>query len=179
MHTAIARSFARLDRIAGQLPLEAILEWFGEHPFSADEVAEYLVYNKAHYVRNLLHNGPNYQALVLCWRNGQRSPIHNHRGSRCGVRVLQGTATETQFERGANGLVMPIASRLLPEGHTCASVDDDTHQVSNLQAGGADLVTLHVYSPALLTMQVFSLDTPAVRLWEDPVNVVCVDGGGI
>jgi cysteine dioxygenase len=179
MNTTIASTFARLDRIEGHLPIEAILEWFGEHPLTADDLAAYLVFNKAHYVRNLLHNGPDYQALVLCWRNGHRSPIHNHRGSRCGVKVLQGTATETLFERGANGLVMPVGSRLLPPGHTCASVDDDTHQVSNLQAGSADLVTLHIYSPPLHRMEVFSLETPAVRLWEDPVNVVCVDGGGI
>ena len=179
MHAQIANSFARLDRTRGRLPLEAILEWFGEHPMSADDIAEYLVFNPKHYVRNLLHNGPDYQALVLCWRNGQRSPIHNHRGSACGVKVLSGTATETIFERGANGLVMPVSSRSLQPGHTCASVDDDTHQVSNLQAGTADLVTLHIYSPALLRMEVFSLETSAVRLWEDPVNVVCVDGGGI
>ena len=179
MPTTIARTFARLDDVAGHLPLETILDWFRDQPLSADDLAEYLVFNPEHYVRNLLHNGPDYQALVLCWRNGHRSPIHNHRGSRCGVKVLRGTATETLFERGPNDMIVPAGSRSLPVGHTSASVDNDTHQVSNLQAGSADLVTLHVYSPPLLKMQVFSLDTPLVRMWEDPVNVVCVDGGGI
>src|SRR5205807_7632445 len=45
---------------------------------------------------------------VLCWRNGQRSPIHDHRGSSCGVRVLRGTMTETQFAFAPNGHVKAL-----------------------------------------------------------------------
>jgi cysteine dioxygenase len=76
-------------------------------------------------------------------------------------------------------LIYAVGSRDLAAGHTCASADDDTHQVSNLQAGGADLVTLHVYSPPLLRMEVFSLDSPAVTEWDDPVNDPFAQGGGI
>jgi cysteine dioxygenase len=179
MPAVIDDLFTDLDAVAGQLPLRAILDWFRSHPLSIDNVTEYLVFRPDRYVRNLLHAGPNYQALVLCWRNGQRSPIHNHRGSNCGVRVLRGVATETTFARAANGMIVPTRSRELAEGHVCATADDDTHQVSNLQAGGADLVTLHVYSPPLLRMEVFSLDSPAVSLWDDPVNDPFAQGGGI
>jgi cysteine dioxygenase len=95
------------------------------------------------------------------------------------VKVLRGVATETIFARAPNGMVLPLRSRDLPAGHTCASADADIHQVSNLQAGGADLVTLHVYSPPLLRMEMFSLDTPVVREWDDPVNDPFAHGGGI
>jgi cysteine dioxygenase len=37
------------------------------------------------------------------------------------------------------------------------SLDADMHQVSNLQPGDADLVTLHVYSPPLRQMGTYSL----------------------
>jgi cysteine dioxygenase len=179
MGSVIERAFAALDRFDGQLSLPAIMNWFAEVPLTAEDVASYLTFRPERYVRNRLHDGPLYQALVLCWRNGQRSPIHNHRGSHCGVKVLRGVATETLFARAPNGLVVPTASRDLPPGHTCASADEDVHQVSNLQAGGADLVTLHVYSPPLLRMEVFSLDSPAVREWDDPVNDPFAQGGGI
>lgn len=175
----IDRAFAALDRISGQLPLAAILDWFNEQPLTLQHLTRYLTYNPERYVRNRVHDGPGYQALLLCWRNGQRSPIHNHRGSNCGVRVLSGVATETIFTRAPNGLVVPVTSRDLPLGHTCASADDDIHQVSNLQAGGADLVTLHIYSPPLLRMEMFSLDTPAVLEWDDPVHTPFLQGGGI
>src|SRR5437016_5761592 len=172
-------AFARLDQLAEPLPLQVILDWFRETAVTAEDVSDHLVFNPERYVRNLLHTGPTYQALVLCWRNGQRSPIHNHRGSHCGVKVLRGVATETFFAKAPNGMVMATGSRDLPLGHTCASADEDIHQVSNLQAGGADLITLHVYSPPLLRMDVFSLDTPAVLEWDDPVNDPFVHGSGI
>ena len=175
----IESAFEQLDQIEGQLSLRSILDWFGEAPLTLQDVASYLIFRPERYVRNRLHDGPAYQALVLCWRNGQRSPIHNHRGSHCGVKVLKGVATETIFTRAPNGLVLPVGSRDLPPGHTCASADEDIHQVSNLQAGGADLVTLHIYSPPLLRMEMFSLDTPAVREWDDPVNDPFAHGGGI
>src|SRR6516165_2534142 len=117
MRNGLKLAFAPLDRIAGRLPLRAILGWFQETRLTVDDVADYLVFHAERYVRNLLHAGPAYQALVLCWRNGQRSPIHNHRGSHCGVRVLRGVATETVFARAPNGMVVPVRSRDLPPGH--------------------------------------------------------------
>lgn len=179
MRDSLEHLFADLDRVGGQLPLPVIRDWLGRTRLTAGDLADYLVFRQDRYVRNLLWSGPSYQALVLCWLNGQRSPIHNHRGSHCGVKVLRGVATETLFVRAPNGMVAADRSRDLPHGCICASADDDTHQVSNLQAGGADLVTLHVYSPPLVRMEVFSLETPAVREWDDPVNDPFAHGGGI
>lgn len=179
MVSLIKSAFASLDRVDGQLSLSAIMEWFAERSLAIEDIASYLTFRPERYVRNRLHEGAAYQVLALCWRNGQRSPIHNHRGSHCGVKVLRGVATETLFTQAPNGLIVPVASRDLPAGHTCSSVDEDIHQVSNLQAGGADLVTLHVYSPPLLRMEVFSLDTPAVHEWDDPINDPFAQGGGI
>jgi cysteine dioxygenase len=171
--------FAKLERPAGALALADILAWLRECPLTADDLAGYLIFSPDRYVRNRLHDGPAYQALVLCWRNGQRSPIHNHRGSACGVKVLRGVATETMFTRAANGMVLPTSSRELPTGHMCASADDDIHQISNLQAGGKDLVTMHIYSPPLLRMEKFSLDSPHILAWDDPINDPFPLGGGI
>src|SRR5690242_5723949 len=114
MRQSLKDAFANLDRVAGRLPLPTILAWFGETGVTAEDVANYLIFSPERYVHNLLHAGPSYQALVLCWRNGQRSPIHNHRGSHCGVKVLRGVATETAFRRAPNGLVVPVHSRDLP-----------------------------------------------------------------
>ncbi|MBM3995647.1 MAG: hypothetical protein FJ303_16065 [Planctomycetes bacterium] len=179
MPTAIDNVFASLDRLDGPLSLPILLDWLGDMRLTLDDLAAYLIFRPERYVRNLLHVGLAYQALLLCWRNGQRSPIHNHRGSNCGVKVLRGVATETLFARAANGLMFATHSRDLPAGHTCASADENVHQISNLQAGGADLVTLHVYSPPLLRMDMFSLDTPAVTEWDDPINDPFLHGGGI
>jgi cysteine dioxygenase len=131
------------------------------------------------YRRNLLHAGPAYQALVLCWRAGQRSPIHDHEGSSCGVRVVRGVATETIFARNAAGLVYALRSCELRAGGVCASQDADVHQVSNLQDAGHDLVTLHIYSPPLLKMGVYSLTDASRRDFFEPVYASVAEGAGI
>jgi cysteine dioxygenase len=143
-----------LDRLQDQAPLADLTAELAELTITRGDVADY--------VRNLVCGGSWYYLLVLCWKNGQRSPIHDHRGSSCGVRVLGGTLTETLFEFAPNGMVKAVRSRDLPAGGVCGSLDADVHQVSNLQAGGADLITLHVYSPPLIHMGTYSL-TDATR----------------
>jgi cysteine dioxygenase len=73
------------------------------------------------------------------------------------VRVLRGTLTETLFEMAPNGHVKSSFSRDIAERSLIGSEDADIHQVSNLQADDADLVTLHVYTPPLIRMNTFSL----------------------
>jgi cysteine dioxygenase len=170
INTTTPGDWARLEQTAGQLPLQLIQDWFDEMKLTTADLSAYLVFRPERYVRNLLHASPHYQALVLCWLNGQRSPIHNHRGSHCGVKVLRGTATETLFSRAPNGMIVATGSRDLPVGHVCSASDEEIHQISNLQAGGADLVTLHIYSPPLLRMEMFSLDSPHIQEWDDPIH---------
>jgi DMSO/TMAO reductase YedYZ molybdopterin-dependent catalytic subunit len=57
----------------------------------------------------------------------------------------------------ANGHVKAVQSEDFPAGSYVLSQDSDLHQISNLQAGDADLVTLHIYSPPLLRMGTYSL----------------------
>ncbi len=170
--------FAALDQYRRRVPLEELTRLLETLDVDMEDVRGVACFGDDTYRRNLLKAGPAYQALVLCWRNGQRSPIHDHRGSSCGVRVLAGVATETIFEVAANGMIYATGSRELAEGQVCGSQDDDKHQVSNLQAGSADLVTLHVYSPPLITMGTYSLTEPVVGEFTDPI-FQCCDGDGI
>jgi len=170
--------FERLDAHVERVPLARLTAWLAELDVSFDDVREVARFRSDRYQRNLLHDGLGYHALIICWRNGQRSPIHNHRGSSCGVRVLKGTMTETIFDRSANGLIVARSSCELHEGQVCGSQDTDIHQVSNLQPGDADLVTLHIYSPPLLVMNTYSLTDGFVGEFTDPVFEFC-HGAGI
>jgi cysteine dioxygenase len=166
-----------LDGLTGRAPLGKLVTELDELDVDCAEVARFIRFSNQGYTRNLVRAGPWYNLLVLCWKNGQRSPIHDHAASSCGVRVLRGTLTETHFEFAANGLVKATFSRELEPGGVCGTQDDDLHQVSNLQAGDADLVTLHVYSPPLLHMGTYSL-TDRTRGTE-PMFLEFSDAAGI
>ena len=180
MSETLAELLGALDRHTHRIPIADLTRRLGRLHVDPDELRAFIQFDPERYRRNLLHAGPAYQALVLCWRAAQRSPIHDHRGSSCGVRVLRGIATETLFARTATGLIYATGSRELAEGSICGSEDSDIHQMSNLQPDGGDLITLHVYSPPLAHMGVYSLTETTVREFVDPVHVgLMVDGSGI
>jgi cysteine dioxygenase len=146
-----------LDALQDRAPLADLMIELSQLEITWHDVAEFARFSDKSYMRNLLRGGAWYHLLVLCWKNGQRSPIHDHAGSSCGVRVLRGTMTETRFDFAPNGHVVALSSKDYAEGTVIGSQDSDLHQVSNLQAGDADLVTLHVYSPPLLRMGTYSI----------------------
>jgi cysteine dioxygenase len=151
-----------LDRLDARATLPKLVHILAETCITVGDVEEFLCFSPVRYTRNLVRSGPWYNLLVLCWRNGQRSPIHDHIGSSCGMRILQGVAAETTFEVAPNGHVWAVGTKFHPAETVLGSQDTDKHQISNLQAGNADLVTLHIYSPPLLWMGTYSL-TDAIR----------------
>lgn len=167
-----------LDKLNRRATVEELVDRLNTLEITLDDVKPWVRFSATQHLRNLIHGGPTYHALAICWRSGQRSPIHNHAQSTCGVRVLKGTATETRFERAPGGLLKAVASSDLHAGEVIASADDDTHQVSNLQVAGDDLVTLHVYSPPLLRMDTFSLTNARVGEFR-PMVLEQSQGAGI
>ncbi len=149
--------FEFLDGLKQRATIKALHRELAALDVAFDDVAEFATFSEDTYVRNLIREGPWYHLLAICWRSGQRSPIHNHAGSTCGLKLLKGVATETVFKRSPNSLMYPTRSHDLQVGEIAVTQDSDVHQVSNLQAPGEDLVTLHIYSPPLLRMDTYSL----------------------
>src|SRR5438309_646585 len=178
MELTLEQWFAELDQYHDRIPLTVLTRGLKQVRVDLEAVQSFVQFSPERYRRNLMHAGPVYHALVLCWRNGQQSPIHDHRASSCAVRVIHGEATETVFEMTEEGNVFPLRTRKLSEGFMCSTQDLDIHQISNLQPGDADLITLHIYSPPLLVMGQYSLTDTVVREFNDEVYVFA-QGAGI
>jgi cysteine dioxygenase len=84
----------------------------------------------------------------MTWLSGQFTAIHDHRGSVCGVRVLTGTVTEIRYNHGPNSYLYPVGSSALHAGELSVAIDDDIHQVGNMEKDSG-LVTLHLYTPPM------------------------------
>lgn len=147
----------RLDRLSARAPVDLLDRLLSDLVLNWSDVAEFEQYGEKGYRRNLIRGGEWYHLLLICWHSGQRSPIHNHAESTCGLKVLKGVATETKFDMTPSRLVKAVSSRDFRAGEVCSSQDADIHQVSNLEEAGRDLVTLHIYSPPLLRMKTYSL----------------------
>jgi len=174
----IEQWFAELDHYNGPIPLDVLKAGVKRLRMDFAAFQPFAQFSSERYRRNLMHTGPAYHALVLCWRKGQASPIHDHRGSACAVLVLRGRATETVFDMTDEGRVFECCTRELPEGFVCATQDLDIHRLANCQLDGADLITLHLYSPPLLVMGQYSLLDSSVSEFRDEVHVFA-GGAGI
>lgn len=159
------------DRRADLGVLQRLL---AESRVTLDDVRDFLHFENDCYCRNLVAESPWFNVLVLCWKSGQRSPIHDHAQSVCAFKVLTGVCSETAYAFSPCGQVVPTRTKDFLAGEIVASHDSETHQVSNLQPEGMPLVTLHVYSPPLKTMKVFSIMGKTGGEWLAPEHKAVV-----
>ncbi len=150
-HPKIAPFMDYLEGLTARPALEEVLQKMQAFDISTDELGDSVQFHSNHYRRSLIFENEHVQLLCLCWKSGQRSPIHDHAASICAVKIITGIATEIIYEMTPSGYIKPVSSIDYGEG-VIGSADSDTHQVSNLQGQKEDLVTLHCYSPPLKKM---------------------------
>lgn len=177
MHAHLVELLSYLDSLTRGASLDELRAALERCDIDAEDVAQYIRFSPRTYHRGPIRSNEHYAAWVMCWRNGQRSAIHDHKGSTCAVRVLHGTLTETLFSFAPNGHVKPSFSRDVLPGTVIGSEDLDLHQVSNLQADNADLITLHVYSPPLVYMGTYDLTSS--RRGQEAMMLEFSDAAGI
>lgn len=162
--------FKILDSRTETIPLPALKQLLSELTLDVGDVEVYLTFDANRYQRNRVRKTETYEALFLCFEAGQRTPVHDHAGSACGVKVIRGTGTETIFNRTEDGWLYATKSQQLAAGGVVGSNDMDTHQLSNLQPDDRRLVTLHIYSPPLGEVGNYSLTENRVVLVHSPAN---------
>lgn len=162
------RELAQLIKSLDAVPsLAQIKDWFSSLEIRKRDYESFRLFDAPKYARNLIARGTHAELLLLCWRAGQRTPIHDHGGSIGVVMVCEGLLTETMFERDPEGRVHPINTyRWNPGGITGADVPD-IHQLLNLEAADRDMVTLHCYAPPLSLLNTYSPRSSRVGRWRE------------
>jgi cysteine dioxygenase len=121
--------------------------------------------NANKYTRNLMAHHPEFTVLLLCWSPKQRSPIHDHAGSNCWVKVLSGELTERRFAPISNPSdgsgrveIKQISETVAKVGDICY-IDDSQglHEMAN-ENPDHPTITMHVYAPPYYNCSAFSLE---------------------
>ena len=154
--SGLAPLIRALDRRQALAPLAELLRLLHSHPPSLKDIGPYIRFDETSYTRNIVSESPLYRLLVLCWRPGQISPIHDHSGSSCAVLIVSGTATETRYELNSEGLARPTGTSVYGPGAMFGGQDSDIHALGNRRSDGTGLISLHIYSPPLMHMNRYS-----------------------
>ncbi len=130
---------------------------------SADEIAPYLGFKTGNYSRHRVMKNEFVEMLVLCWKPGQRTPIHDHNGSHGSVFVHQGILWETIFDYDTETGLQYKSHRELRAGGLTGSEIPDIHQLGNPDVSGRDLVTIHIYAPPLGVLKTYKLGSSTIE----------------
>jgi len=147
------------------------------------EVARYVEPRSGSYARRSVVRREFYELLVLTWMPGQGSVAHDHSGSLCGLKVLQGNLTEQLYESGPDGQVRPTFLCHLAAGEIIVDPGLVVHSLANPAGSDQLLVTVHIYSPPLPEVRRYAVaDKPAAQVFLKPVPpeapVIVIIGGG-
>ncbi|CAE8591991.1 unnamed protein product [Polarella glacialis] len=150
------------DPISGEV-VAKITKMLQNTKLNPREWRQHAVYRRGRYTRNIVGYSPNqFVALLLCWERGQQSPIHDHTGAHCFIKMLSGKLTERHFawapdgsagpEADAEPLTMDASVPSMSVGFMHDSLG--LHRIENPSSEEA-AVSLHIYSPPFQECLVF------------------------
>ena len=151
------------QRSVPSLPeLNALIE---RTTISPDDLRPYLGFKTGNYSRHRVMKNDHVEMLVLCWKPGQRTPIHDHNGAHGAVFVHQGIMWETTFDYDTERGLAYKAHRELRTGGLTGSEIPDIHQLGNPDVSGEDLITIHIYAPPLGVLKTYKLGSSTIDLY--------------
>jgi cysteine dioxygenase len=155
----------RLNQQTAPPALADITSWLSTVEISQLELEPYLGFKEGNYWRHRVCRNDAVEMLVICWRPGQKTPIHDHNGSHGVVRVHQGLMQETIFSFDEEQGLSRDSARECPEGTITGADVPDIHQLGNPDVSGRDLITVHVYAPPLGVLKTYKLGSAQVDFY--------------
>lgn len=154
-----------LESLTSIPTLEEIYDWLEMAEISAEDLQPYLGFKEGNYWRHRVFRNEFVEMLVLCWRPGQRTPIHDHNGSHGGVKVQAGMLWETTFSYDAEAGLTYNSAREYSPGSVTGSDVPDIHQLGNPDVSEQDLITIHVYAPPLGVLHTYKPGSAKIDLY--------------
>jgi len=167
-----------LKQTAKEMNLPDLRRFISKLQPDREEIERYIHFTEERYARNLVYKGDAFECLVLCWKSGQRSPIHDHANSICAVYTLDGILSADNYRKMANGHVRADYSEDFKPGSVLTIQTTEIHQVSNLQ-DTADLISLHFYLGPLENSFLYSVQQPIHELYQRSYTRVFTLADGI
>ena len=166
--TTISTFSDLIDRLNSQTSpptLAELNDWVSSVEILDSDLEPYIGFKEGNYWRHRVFRNAAVEMLVICWRPGQKTPIHDHNGSHGVVRVHKGLMLEKIFTYDEeNGLSDGTGRECLAGTITGAEIPD-IHQLGNPEISGQDLITVHVYSPPLGVLKTYKVGSSQVDLY--------------
>jgi uncharacterized NAD(P)/FAD-binding protein YdhS len=172
----------QLDACRGILSEFHVRDLLQQADLNPSGLGGYIEQRKESYSRRRVVRRENYELLVLTWMPSQGSVAHDHSGSLCGLKIVQGDLTEKLFVESADGRVRKESAKSYGPGDVLIDPGEIVHSIANISTDEL-LVTVHLYSPPLPEVRRYAVtqeDPPELFLRPPAPNAqtVAIVGGG-
>jgi cysteine dioxygenase len=167
-----------LTHKAREMKLPDLRRFVSNLRVNRSDIEPHIHFTDERYARNLVQRTEDFECLVLCWKPGQRSPIHDHANSICTVYTVEGVLSADNYRKMANGHVRADYSEDFRPGSVLSIQTTEIHQVSNLQ-DSAPLISLHFYLGPLENSFLYSVQRPTQELYQRTYTRVFTLADGI
>lgn len=127
-----------------------------ELPVSAFE--NYCSWSDESYTRNCIIDDEKFELILLCWEPGQITPIHDHGGEECWVKIIEGDFRETIYKDDAAGDLNKVKSSVAKTNDVTYMIDFmGFHSLENLSNKRS--MSLHLYAKPIRSCNMYDKDT--------------------
>ncbi len=155
----------RLESQSAPPTLEQLNAWLAQAEISREDLSSYIGFKEGNYWRHRVCRNRFVEMLVLCWRPGHKTPIHDHNGSHGAVKVSEGVLWETIFTYDQDQGLGYRSVRECQAGEITGADVPDIHQLGNPEVSGQDLITIHIYAPPLGVLNTYKVGSSVIDLY--------------
>jgi cysteine dioxygenase len=174
----LVTAIEELKHKAKEMTLPSLRRFISDLKPEKAEIERYIQFTENRYARNLVYKMPDFECLVLCWRPGQRSPIHDHGNSICTVYTVSGTLSADNYRKTPAGHIRADYSEDFKAGSVLSIQTTEIHQVSNLE-DSENLISLHFYLGPLENSYLYSVQQRIYEPYERTYTRVFTLADGI
>ena len=119
---------------------------------------DYCSWSEECYTRNCIVENEKFELILLCWGEGQITPIHNHGGEECWVKVIEGEFKETIYQMDEVGELKAVRSAISTSNDITYMIDFmGFHSLENLSSKRS--MSLHLYAKPIRSCKIFDQDS--------------------
>ena len=159
----------------GKFTPESVQEAISKCDLGAEDLGEWIDYDypvSDSYGRKMVHNGGFFEVMIMSWRPGDYSSIHDHGKAEFGAVKIFGVAEHAIFKLEKQKLTT-ISREIVKSGTTLKVTPSLIHQMGN--PGESNFFTLHVYGNVDLESGI----TSEARIFDYSRNELVFVNGGV
>ena len=118
------------------------------------EFDDFCVWSDDSYTRNCVFEDERFELILLCWEEGQKTPIHDHGGEECWVKIVEGAIEEELYTLDEMSELQLIKTDIAKKNDISYMIDFmGFHSLKNVSNGRS--MSLHLYAKPIKKCNIF------------------------